>query len=158
MPQCPVGEGFRSRHQDLGLDFNLRLKRSRPPHKGSMASTQARLGRLMVLSDHRALRDQADLGHREETRGHQADLAHREETRGRQQDLVDRREEARGHQEALVEEEVLVDVLHPRDQAEAQVEDQEVRRVVRHPHRRQTRLDRTQIGEKWLTRNSFAFE
>ena len=145
MPQCPVGEGFRSRHQDLGLDFNLHLKRSRPPHKGSMASTQARLGRLMVLLDHRALRDQAD-------------LVHREETRGRQQDLVDRREEARGLQEPMVEEEAQMDVPHPMDRAEAQVEDQEVHRVVRHPHRRQTRLDRTQIGEKCLTRNSSASE
>ena len=42
--------------------------------------------------------------------------------------------------------------------AEAQVEDREVHRVARHPHRRhRTRLDRTQIGEKWLTRNSFVF-
>ena len=99
----------------------------------------------MVLLDHRALRDQAD-------------LVHREETRGRQRDLVDRREEARGLQEPMAEEEVQVDVPHPMDRAEAQVEDRVVRRVVRHPHRRQTRLDRTQIGEKWLTRNSFASE
>jgi hypothetical protein len=29
--------------------------------------------------------------------------------------------------------------------------------VVHHPHRRRhTRLDRTPIGEKWLTENSFA--
>ena len=97
----------------------------------------------MVLLDHRALRDQAD-------------LVHREETRGRQRDLVDRREEARGHQEPMVEEEVQMDVPHPMDRAEAQVEDQEVRRVVRHPHRRLAQLDSTQIGEKWLTRNSYA--
>ena len=98
----------------------------------------------MALLDHRALRDQAD-------------LVHREETRGRQQDLVDRREEARGHQESQ-EEEVQVDVPRPWGRAQAQAEDQEVHRVVRHPHRRHTRLDRTQIGEKWLTRNSFASE
>ena len=97
----------------------------------------------MVRLDHRALRDQAD-------------LVHREETRGRQQDLVDRREETRGHQEPMAEEEVLVDVLHPMDQAEAQVEDRVVHRVDRHPHRRHSLLDRTQIGEKCLTRNSFA--
>ena len=96
----------------------------------------------MVLLDHRALRDQAD-------------LVHREETRGRQEDLVDRREEARGHQEPMAEEEVQVDVPRPWDRAEA--EDQEVRRVVHHPHRRHTRLDSTQIGEKWSTENSFAF-
>ena len=99
----------------------------------------------MVLLDHRALRDQAD-------------LVHREETRGRQEDLAGRREEARGHQESQVEEEVQVDVPRPWDRAQAQAEDQEVRRVVHHPHRRRhTRLDRTQIGEKWLTENSFAF-
>ena len=145
MAQCPVGEGCRSRHQDLGLDFSLHLKRARQPRKGkTLACTRLRPGRLMVLLDHRALRDQAD-------------LVHREETRGRQRDLVDRREEARGLQEPMAEEEVQVDVPHPMDRAEAQVEDQEVRRVVRHPHRRQTRLDRTQIGEKWLTENSFAF-
>ena len=98
----------------------------------------------MVLSDHRALRDQAD-------------LVLREETRGRQEDLADRREEARGHQESQVEEEGQVDVPRPLDRAQAQAEDQEVRRVVHHPHRRRhTRLDRTQIGEKCLTRNSFA--
>ena len=111
----------------------------------------------MVLLDHRALRDQAGLAHREENRGHLEDLAdHREETRGRQPDLVDRREEARGLQEPMAEEEVQVDVPHPMDRAEAQVEDQEVRRVVHHPHRRHTRLDSTQIGEKWSTENSFA--
>ena len=98
----------------------------------------------MVLSDHRALRDQAD-------------LVHREETRGRQEDLADRREEARGHQESQVEEEVQVDVPRPWGRAQAQAEDQEVRRVAHHPRRRHTRLDRTQIGEKWLTENSFAF-
>ena len=150
MSQCPrllaVGEGYRFRHRDLGLDFNLHLKRSRSPRKGnSLASTQARHGRLVVHLDRRALRDQADLVHREDPRGHQ-------------RDLVDRREEARGLQEPMVEEEVQVDVPRPMDRAEAQVEDQEVRRVVRHPHRRQTRLDSTQIGVKWLTRNSFAFE
>ena len=99
----------------------------------------------MVLLDHRALRDQAD-------------LVHREETRGRQEDLADRREEARGHQESQVEEEVQVDVPRPLDRAQAQAEDQEVRRVVRHPHRRHTRLDRTQIGENCSNRNSLAFE
>ena len=98
----------------------------------------------MVLLDHRALRDQAD-------------LVHREETRGRQEDLADRREEARGHQESQ-EEEVQEDVPRPWGRAQAQAEDQEVRRVVHPPHRRRhTRLDRTQIGEKWLTENSFAF-
>ena len=118
MAQCPrlraVGEGYRFRHRDLGLDFNLHQKRSRLPHKGSsLASTQARHGRLVVHLDHRALRDQAD-------------LVHREETRGRQQGLVDRREEARGHQEAMVEEEeVLEDALHPMVRAEAQVEEYE---------------------------------
>ncbi len=113
----------------------------------------------MVHLDHRALRDQADLVHREETRGPQPDLAHREETRGSQVDLVDRREEARGLQETMAEVEVQMDVPQPMDRAEAQVEDREVHRVARHPHRRhRTRLDRTQIGEKWLTRNSFAFE
>ena len=144
MAQCPVGEGCRSRHQDLGLDFSLHLKRARQPRKGkTLACTRLRPGRLMVLLDHRALRDQAD-------------LVHREETRGRQQDLVDRREEARGHQEPMAEEEVQMDVPHPMDRAEAQVEDQEVHRVVRHPHRRLAQLDSTQIGEKWLTRNSYA--
>ena len=105
----------------------------------------------MVLLDHRALRDQAD-------------LVHREETRGRQEDLADRLEEARGHQESQVEEEVQVDVPRPWGRAQAEAEDQEVRqdqevrRVVHHPHRRRhTRLDRTQIGEKWSTENSFAF-
>ena len=146
MAQCPVGEGCRSRHQDLGLDFSLHLKRARQPRKGkTLACTRPRPGRLMVLLDHRALRDQAD-------------LVHREETRGRQEDLVDRREEARGLQETMEEEEVQVDVPHPMDRAEAQVEDQEVRRVVRHPHRRHTRLDRTQIGESCSNRNSLAFE
>ena len=145
MAQCPVGEGCRSRHQDLGLDFSLHLKRARQPRKGkTLACTRLRPGRLLVLSDHRALRDQAD-------------PVLREETRGRQVDLADRREEARGHQDSR-EVEVQVDVPRPMDRAEAQVEDQEVRRVVRHPHRRQTRLDSTQIGVKWLTRNSFAFE
>ena len=99
----------------------------------------------MVLLDHRALRDQAD-------------LVHREETRGRQLDLADRREEARGLQEPMAEEEVQMDVPHPMDRAEAQVEDREVHRVVRHPHRRHTRLDRTQIGENCSNRNSLAFE
>ena len=112
----------------------------------------------MVLLDHRALRDQADLVHREETRGPQLDLAHREETRGRQQVLEDRREGTRGLRVTMVEAEVRMDVPHPMGLAEAQVEDREVHRVARHPHRRhRTRLDRTQIGEKWLTRNSFAF-
>ena len=104
----------------------------------------------MVLLDHRALRDQAG-------------LAHREETRGRQPDLVDRREEARGLQEPMAEEEVQVDVPRPWDRPAAtgwaevaEAEDQEVRRVVHHPHRRHTRLDSTQIGEKWSTENSFA--
>ena len=144
MPQCPVGEGCR--HKDLGLDFSWHLKRARQPHQGTtLACTRIRSGRLMVLLDHRALRDQAD-------------LVHREETRGRQRDLVDRREEARGLQEPMAEEEVQVDVPHPMDRAEAQVEDQEVHRVVRHPHRRQTRLDRTQIGEKCLARNSSTSE
>ena len=100
----------------------------------------------MVLLDHRALRDQAD-------------PAHREETRGRQEDLADRREVARGHQDSR-EEEVQVDVPRPWDRAEAEDRgahrDQEVRRVVHHPHRRHTRLDSTQIGEKWSTENSFA--
>ncbi len=146
MSQCPrlraVGEGYRFRHRDLGLDINMHQKRSRQPRKGSsLASTQARLGRLVVHLDHRALRDQADLVHREETRGHQ-------------EDLVEHREEARGHQEALVEEEVLVDILRPRDQAQAQVED----RVDRHPHRRRSLVDRTQIGEKCSTKNSSASE
>ena len=113
----------------------------------------------MVLLDHRALRDQADLVHREETRGPQPDLAHREETRGRQQVLEDRREGTRGLRVTMVEAEVRMDVPRPMGLAEAMVEDQEVRRVARHPRRRRrTRLDRTQIGEKWLTRNSFAFE
>ena len=114
----------------------------------------------MVLLDHRALRDQAGLAHREETRGHLEDLAdHREEPHGRLEDLAARREVARGRQEAMVEEEeVLEDALHPMVRAEAQVEDRMVRRVVRHPHRRHTRLDRTQTGENWLTRNSFASE
>ena len=100
-----------------------------------MACSRIRSGRLLVLLDHRALRDQAD-------------PAHREETRGRQEDLADRREEARGHQESQVEEEVQVDVPRPWDRAQAQAEDQEVRRVAHHPRRRHTRLDRTQIGEK----------
>ena len=95
----------------------------------------------MVLLDHRALRDQADLVHREETRGHQ-------------EDLVDRRDEARGLQETMEEEEVQEDVPRPMDRAEAQVED----RVDPHPHRRHSLLDRTQIGEKCLTRNSSASE
>ena len=128
----------------------MHQKRPEQPHKGSsLASTQARLGRLVVHLDHRALRDQAD-------------LVHREETRGRQRDLVDRREEARGHQDSR-EEEVQVDVPRPWDRPEvtgwaevAEAEDQEVRRVVHHPHRRHTRLDSTQIGEKWSTENSFA--
>ena len=96
----------------------------------------------MVLLDHRALRDQADLVHREDPRGHQ-------------RDLVDRREEARGRREAMgEEEEVLVDILRPRDQAQAQVED----RVDRHPHRRRSLVDRTQIGENCANRNSLASE
>ena len=70
----------------------------------------------MVLQDHRALRDQADLVHREETRG---------------------------QQEALVEEEVLVDILRPRDQVQAPVED----RADRHLHHRRRLVERTQIGE-----------
>ena len=117
----------------------------------------------MVLLDHRALRDQADLAHREETRGRREDLAdHREETRGRLEDLADRREEARGHQDSR-EEEVQVDVPRLWDRPAAigwaevaEAEDQEVRRVVHHPHRRHTQLDSTQIGEKWSTENSFA--
>ena len=109
-----------------------------------MACTQERLGRLMVLLDHRALRDQTD-------------LVHREETRGRQRDLVDRREEARGLQETMAEVEVRMEAFPlPLDLAEAQVEDREVHRVARHPHRPRIRLDRTQIGEKCLTRNSCA--
>ena len=67
---------------------------------------------------------------------------------------MEHREEARGHQEALVEEEVLVDILRPRDQAQAQVED----RVDPHHHHRRLLVDRTQIGEKCLTRNSSASE
>ena len=148
MPQCPVGEGCR--HKDLGLDFSWHLKRARQPHQGTaLACTRIRSGRLMVLLDHRALRDQAG-------------LVHREETRGRLEDLADRREVARGHQDSL-EEEVQVDVPRPWDRPEvtgwaevAEAEDQEVRRVVHHPHRRHTRLDSTQIGEKWSTENSFA--
>ena len=163
MPQCPVGEGCR--HKDLGLDFSWHLKRARQPHQGTaLACTRIRSGRLMVLLDHRALRDQADLAHREETRGHREELAdHREETRGRLEDLADRREVARGHQDSR-EEEVQVDVPRPWDRPEvtgwaevAEGEDQEVRRVVHHPHRRHTQLDSTQIGEKWSTENSFAF-
>ena len=130
-----------------------------------MACSQIRSGRLLVLLDHRALRDQADLVHREETRGPQPDLAHREETRGRQQVLEDRREGTRGHQATVEEVEVRMDVPSPAGLAEAMVEDQEVRRdqegrVARRPRRRRhrIRLDRTQIGEKWLTPNSFAFE
>ena len=124
----------------------MHQQRSRQPRKGSsLASTQARLGRLVVHLDHRALRDQADLVHREETRGHQ-------------EDLVEHREEARGQQEALVEEEVLVDILRPRGQAQAQVEDRVDHRVDHHPRRRHSLLDRTQIGEKCLTRNSSASE
>ena len=57
----------------------MHQKRARQPHKGSsLASTQARLGRLVVHLDHRALRDQADLAHREETRGHQEALVEEE--------------------------------------------------------------------------------
>ena len=149
------------------MDFSWHLKRARQPHQGTaLACPRIRSGRLMVLLDHRALRDQADLVHREETRGHLEDLAdHREETHGRLEDLADRREVARGHQDSL-EEEVQVDVPRPWDRPEAigwaEAEDrgahrdQEVRRVVHHPHRRHTRLDSTQIGEKWSTENSFA--
>ena len=103
----------------------------------------------MVLLDHRALRDQADLEHREETRGlHQV--------------LEGRREETRGHQAVAEEVEVQVDVPSPAGLAEAVVEDQEVRRdqggqVARRPRRRHLRLDRTLIGEKWLKPNSHAF-
>ena len=109
----------------------------------------------MVLLDHRALRDQADLEHREETRGlHQA--------------LEGRREETRGHQATAVEVEVQVDVPSPAGLAEAVVEDREARRdqevrrdqggqVARRPRRRHLRLDRTLIGEKWLKPNSHAF-
>ena len=112
----------------------------------------------MVLLDHRALRDQAD-------------LEHREETRGLQQVLEDRREGTRGHQATVEEVEVRMDVPSPAGLAEAMVEDREARRdqevrrdqegrVARRPRRRRhrIRLDRTQIGEKWLTPNSFAFE
>ena len=85
----------------------MHQKRAEQPHKGSsLASTQARLGRLVVLSDHRALRDRVDLVHREETRG---------------------------QQEALEEEEVLEDTLHHRDQEQVQVEDPADHR---RPHRR----------------------
>ena len=98
----------------------------------------------MVLLDHRALRDQAD-------------PAHREETRGRQQVLEDRREGTRGHPAPMEAAEVRMDGPRPVGRAEAgEGEDQEVRRVVHHPHRRHTRLDSTQIGEKWSTENSFA--
>ena len=156
MPQCPVGEGSRSRHQDLGPDFNLHLKRSRLPHKGCRpACIRDRLGRLMVLLDQRALRDQAD-------------LEHREETRGLHQDLEGRREETRGHQAVAEEVEVQVDVPSPAGLAEAVVEDREARRdqevrrdqggqVARRPRRRHLRLDRTLIGEKWSKPNSVAF-
>ena len=114
MSQCPrllaAGEGYRFRHRDHGLGINMHQKRSEQPHKGSsLASTQARLGRLVVLSDHRALRDRVDLVHREETRG---------------------------QQEALEEEEVLVDSLRPRDQVQAQVEDLADRRRPHHRLRR----------------------
>ena len=76
MAQCPrlraVGEGYRFRHRDLGLDINMHQKRPRQPHKGSsLASTQARLGRLVVHLGHTALRDRVDLVHRVETRGQQ---------------------------------------------------------------------------------------
>ena len=122
----------------------------------------------MVLLDHRALRDQADLVHREETRGLQQDLAHREETRGRRQVLEDRREGTRGHQAMAEEVEVQVDVPSPAGLAEAMVEDREARRdqevrrdqggqVARRPRRRHLRLDRTPIGEKWSKPNSVAF-
>ena len=105
----------------------MHQKRARQPHKGSsLASTQARLGRLVVHLDHRALRDREDLVHREETRG---------------------------QQEALEEEEVLVDSLHPRGQAQAWAEDL----ADRHLHRRRRRLvERTQIGEILSMANSLA--
>ena len=101
MSQCPrllaAGEGYRFRHRDHGLDINMHQKRADRPHKGSpLASTQARLGRLVVHLGHTALRDRVDLVHREEPRG---------------------------QQEALEEEVVLVDSLRPRDQVQAQVED-----------------------------------
>ena len=129
----------------------MHLKRSRLPHKGCrLACIQDRTGRLMVLLDHRALRDQADLEHREETRGlHQV--------------LEGRREETRGHQAVAEEVEVQVDVPSPAGLAEAMVEDQEVRRdqegrVAHRPRRRhRIRLDRTPIGEKWSKPNSVAF-
>ena len=103
----------------------------------------------MVLLDHRALRDQADLEHREETRGlHQV--------------LEGRREETRGHQAMAEEVEVRVDVPSPAGLAEAVEEDQEVRRglggqAARRPRHRHLRLDRTPIGEKWSKPNSVAF-
>ena len=99
MSQCPrllaAGEGYRFRHRDHGLDINMHQKRADRPHKGSpLASTQARLGRLVVHLGHTALRDRVDLVLREETRGQQE-----------------------------VEEEVQEDTLHPRDQEQVQVED-----------------------------------
>ena len=83
MSQCPrllaAGEGYRFRHRDHGLGINLHQKRSEQPHKGSsLASTQARLGRLVVHLDHRALRGREDLVHREETRGQQEALEEEE--------------------------------------------------------------------------------
>ena len=105
----------------------MHQKRARQPHEGSsLASTQARLGRLVVRSDHRALRDRVDLVHREEPRG---------------------------QQEALEEEVVLVDSLRPRDQVQAQVEDLADRR---RPHHRHSLVERTQIGERCSTTNSSA--
>ena len=96
----------------------MHQKRPRQPHKGSsLASTQARLGRLVVHLDHRALRDRVVLVHREETRG---------------------------QQEALEEEEGLVDSLRHRGQVQAQVEDLADRRRPRHRH---SLVERTQIGE-----------
>ena len=108
----------------------------------------------MVLLDHRALRDQADLEHREETRGlHQV--------------VEGRREETRGHQAVAEEVEVQVDVPSPAGLEEAMVEDrearldQEVRRdqggQVARPRRHHLRMDRTPIGEKWSKPNSVAF-
>ena len=79
----------------------------------------------MVRSDHRALRDREDLVHREETRC---------------------------QQEALEEEEVLVDSLRPRGQVQAQAEDM----ADRHLHHRRRLVERTQIGERCSTTNSSA--
>ena len=85
----------------------MHQKRVRQPHKGSsLASTQARLGRLVVHLGHTALRDRADLVHREGTRGQQE-----------------------------VEEEVQEDTLHPRDQEQVQGEDPADPRRPRRRHR-----------------------